>query len=110
MNEKRSPERADAGLQRALKITVAAMGLLIVVGLGAVIFRLAQLSSAPGADAGAASRTLTLPEGAAVRSMSLSGDKLAVHYSSPAGEGFVMVDTATGQILSRTRVAPAAHD
>lgn len=108
MTERQTPERPEAGLQRMLKIAVTAMGLLIVIGLGAVVFRLARLASEPGSGAIASAQTLTLPSGAAVRSLSLSGQRLAVHYSSPGGEGIALLDVATGRVLSRIRVAPGS--
>ncbi len=85
-------------VQRTLVFVVVILGLLIVAGLVAVIGRVLYLSSrsgAPGKASGArtsgsgdiqraiADVPLPLPPGAQVKSMSLSGNRLAVHYEGP---------------------------
>lgn len=97
-------------LQRNLKILVIGMGLLILAGLGAVAFRIIQVANKPPATGLATSGTATaaapagelaleLPRGAKVVSISLSGDRLAVHHESPAGTGITILDLATGRRL-----------
>jgi hypothetical protein len=49
---------------------------------------------------------LALPDGAQVRSMSLSGDRLAVHFDAPGGGGIAIVDLASGQAVSRIELVP----
>lgn len=128
----------NAGLERSLKIVVAVLGLLILVGLGAVIARMVSLASGDKATATASSgqsaleetagladtgipetegqlrlaaeQSLELPTGATVRSVSLSGGRLAVHYDAPDGAGIAIQDLKTGKTLSRVRLqGPAAR-
>jgi hypothetical protein len=49
-----------------------------------------------------------LPPGALVRQTSISGDRLAVQYEAPSGAGIVVLDLASGQIVSRVELAPEA--
>lgn len=115
----------NAGLERTMKIVVGVLGLLILLGLGAVVARMVTLASgtgtpeAAGAAAGSApsaaapaittggaaqlieSQSLSLPRGAQVRALSLSGNRLAVHYDAPGGGGIVIQDLESGKTLSR---------
>lgn len=98
---------AEARLQRNLKIIVTVLGVALFVGLAVVVGRIIYLASAapaqPGAQtAGAAGApgpafSLQLPAGAQVRSMALSGDRLAVHYEAASGEGIAVIDLRTGR-------------
>jgi hypothetical protein len=95
----------------ALKIVVVVMGLLIVAGLATVVGRVIYLaSSGSGAPAGPVrpEARLTLPSGAIVRQTTLSGDRVAVHYDSPAGGGIVILDLTTGRTLNRIELSPEA--
>jgi hypothetical protein len=112
-----------------LKFTVIAMAVLIVAGLGAVIWRIIALANDPSGHAAAVAKTppaaissqtpaqtlaqtqasditLALPEGAVVRSTSLSGDRLAVHFETPTGPGIAIIDLPSGRTVSRVRLAP----
>lgn len=125
-------------LVRSLKIAVVGMGLLIVVGLGAVIWRIVELASSPKADTavpaisapaagggGASEQALSrggapaadaawlpevelaLPPDAAIRSVSLDGGHLAVHYEAPTGTGIAVLDLASGRPASHVRIGSA---
>lgn len=101
------------GAVRALKITVVVMGILIFIGLALVIARIVQLSSSKRTDTEtrptamtAAEGRVTIPAGAAIRSVSMSGNRLAIHYDEPAGTGIVIVDATTGETLTRIRLIP----
>ncbi len=102
----------EAGLQRILKISIVVMGVLIVVGLLTVIGRMIylasggrqQVSTTAGPVAPAA--RLPLPDGAVVRTVALSGDRLAVHFDAPGGSGIAILDLATGRALSRVELVP----
>ncbi len=91
-------------LQRNLKILVAGLGLLIVLGLGALAIRMTQVVSgakpAPAASvtvSGAGKDlALELPKGARIVSVSLSDNRLAVHHEGPAGAGIAIIDLETG--------------
>lgn len=101
---------------RWLKIAVVAMGVLILVGMAVIVARIIYLASRPSrTTAGIVQSTVVapqarvgLPAGAAVKHLSLSGDRLAIGYETPAGPGIAIVDTATGQVLSRLELVPEA--
>lgn len=110
---------ARAVKERVLVFIVGFLGLLILAGLAAVIVKIIYLSSAPPAqpakqaaagEAGAAvalaGDRLDLPAGAVVKSVSVGGDRLAVHYEGPSGAGIAVVDIATGAVLRRLDVVP----
>jgi Family of unknown function (DUF6476) len=118
-----NPSQADAaasgplspGQVRALKIAVVVMGVLIIIGLFTVFARIIYLASRSGPQVQAASQAsgktaqrLALPRGAIVRQSSISGDRLAVQYEAPSGAGIVILDLASGQIVSRVELAPEA--
>ena len=112
----------NAGQVRLLKIAVVAMGLMILAGLAAVAGRVIYLASGAQKQAGtsgavpaAATGTglrlmsaarLALPALAVVRNLALSGDRMAVHFESPAGSGIAIVDIATGAVVSRVELVP----
>ncbi|MGE3064625.1 MAG: DUF6476 family protein [Hyphomicrobiaceae bacterium] len=92
---------------RALKIAVAVMGIVLVVGfLGLVarIFYLATRHNDQAAHGFKAEIELALPQNAQVRNVSLAGDRLAVHYDGPEGPGIAVIDLASGNVLSRISV------
>jgi hypothetical protein len=95
-------------VQRNLKILIAGMGLLILFGLGAVVTRIltgggsrtptATASSAVAIPGGEIA--LELPVGAKIVSVSVSGNRLAVHHESPAGAGIAILDLDTGRRIA----------
>lgn len=99
---------------RMLRFAVIAMGVVLVLGFVAVIARIVYLvnRSSDTASAPAVSQPLkdagrlALPPGASVRTMSLSGSRLAVHYDGPSGSGIVIMDLATGAPASRIEIVP----
>lgn len=109
---------APAIKERVLVFIVAFLGLLILAGLAAVIVKIIYLSSAPpaqlakqaavgnAASVALAGDRLDLPAGAVVKSVSIGGDRLAVHYETPGGAGIAVVDIASGAVLRRLEVAP----
>lgn len=112
---------ANTPMVRALKFAVVGMALLIVAGLGAVIWKIVGLANEPGKSAKVAAvqgepapaaalapeALLSLPTGAAVRSTSLNGNRLAVHYDTPSGAEIAILDLETGKTLSRVRLSSA---
>lgn len=92
-------------LQRNLKILIAGMGLLILLGLGAVALKIVTGGGAQQASGSATSIlapsggeiAVELPPGAKVVSVSVSGNRLAVHHESPAGTGIAIIDLDTGR-------------
>jgi hypothetical protein len=98
-------------LQRNLKILVVVLGLFIFIGLGAVIARIVWMAGSTakhgetaGLSAAAQSVPFVLPKGQKVVSISLSGNRLAVHHEGPAGPGIAILDAETGRPL--LNVAP----
>jgi hypothetical protein len=99
---------------RMLKFAVTAMGVLLVAGVLALIGRiayLAQRGTPPATTATGTAATklmaetrVTLPAGAALKSSTLAGDRLVVTYSDAAGDGLIITDLTTGQVLSRVRI------
>ena len=106
----------NPALVRGLKIAVIGMGIMILAGLAAVVWRITHLASSPK-DAGpgvvqaqaivpsplAPDIMLALPDGAAVRSVTLGGNRLAVHYDAPAGSGIAVLDLESGRTLTHVR-------
>ena len=109
---------------RALRFVVIAMGFVLFVGLAAVVARIVYLTMRPvsqsvegaqsqaipsssGAQSSgiAADINLALPAGAKVRSQSLAGNRLAVHYEVGGIEGIVILDLETGRPLSQVRIS-----
>jgi hypothetical protein len=95
---------------RILKIAVVVMGVILVLGFAAVIGRIAYLvtrTAKPAASAAIAKDLrLPLPEGAAVRSLALSGDRLAVHFDTHAGPGVAILDLLTGEPITHVQLVP----
>ncbi len=110
---------ADTPQIRALRMAVTVMGLILIVGFLTVIARVVYLASRPPAQAVAASGApavgsavalkpealLELPADASVKAVSLSGDRLAVQYVSPRGDGIAILDLASGRVVSRVKLA-----
>ncbi|WP_156827557.1 hypothetical protein [Hyphomicrobium zavarzinii] len=112
--------------ERLLVFIVSFLGLLIIAGLTAVVLRIIYLSSTPSAPREGQEATqeatqetpaaaalpsqdrLDLPAGAVVKSVSLSGDRLAVHYEAPSGAGIAIFDLASGAVVRRVEVSPGA--
>lgn len=103
---------------RLLKIAVIVMGVILLLGFVAVIGRIVWLvNSAPKPAAGAALTSgalvapgpLTLPKGAIVRHIALSGSRLAVHYESPEGSGIRIVDLVPGGQAVTLPIVEAPH-
>jgi hypothetical protein len=103
--------------QKALLGAVVVVGLLIMIGVGVVIFtivnRLGKLpdtqKSPPEATAALtmpAEATLALPAGAEVEEMALDGARLALRYKSPSGAGIVLYDLSAGTSLGTVRLGP----
>jgi hypothetical protein len=100
----------SSNFERALKFAVIGMGVLIVLGVLTVIGRIVYLASrgpaASGTSAIATTPRLALPAGAVIRNVSLSGDRMAVHFDATTGSGIAILDLATGRVLSRVELIP----
>jgi len=108
-----SAQTPNPRLQSVLKFVVIALGIFLLAGLATVIGRIIYLASAPSAQPVASSmvssnQTLQLPPGSEVRSVSLSGNQMAVHYEMPEGSGIAVLDLATGRKATHVSIVPAA--
>lgn len=123
---------ADARFQRTMKIAVGVLGFLVVAALTAVVIRVIYLASSPakqpvaetpvveaqqGATPAAApspairpAQSLRLPRGAVVRSVALSGDRLAVHYEAEGRAGVAVLDLKTGRTITTVGIESAPVD
>lgn len=109
MSEPQIPAMPDGPGVRALKYVVIGMGILIVLGVLTVIGRIVYLANQGSKQASIATSTarlapaakLALPALAHVKHVTMSGDRLAVHYEGPAGAAIAIVDLATGNVVAR---------
>ena len=108
------PTSAEARLQRNLKIVVFGLALLMFAGLAAIAGRIIYLASGTSTQPAAPGlairpeQMLSLPPGAAVRSVSLSGNRLAVHYEAGGADGIAIFDLETGQTITSVGIQRAA--
>ena len=98
---------------RVLKIAVIVMGLLLAGGfafvLAAIVYQASkggQDGAAAGAGVAAVETELPIPKDATVTSLSLDGDRLALHLQSSAGPEIVVIDLKTGKTLARIKLKP----
>jgi hypothetical protein len=107
-------------VQRILKIIVVTLAILLFAGLAAAVARVIYLASAPVAQPSASALTaastptpspairpehsLALPVGAQIRSISLSGNRLAVHYDVGASSGIAVLDLQTGRTITNVAI------
>jgi hypothetical protein len=124
-NDPAGPDAEEAARkikERVLVFIVSFLGLLIVAGITAVVLRIIYLSSTSPAQRAApaaakvtaapgevAHDRLDLPAGAVVKSISVNGDRLAVHFETPGGTGIAVLDLASGTVVRRVDVGPAAR-
>lgn len=106
-------------LQRNLKILVIGLGLLILVGFGALIMKTMGIAAGSKPVAGspaiairaasgaAANYTVELPRGARIVSVSLSGTRLAVIHESAYGTGIAIIDLDTGKRIADVKPVEA---
>jgi hypothetical protein len=98
---------------RVLKIVVIVMGILLVGGfafvMAAIVYQASKLGEkAPGAPETAPiaipQGQFVIPPGATVSSMSLDGDRLALHLQTSTGPEIAVIDVTTGKVLSRIKI------
>jgi hypothetical protein len=94
---------------RKLRLGVIVMSIALVAGVATLIGRVIYLANRSGEQAAprgmlAADPRLVLPAGASLKSTALSGDRLTAHYTSPKGEGVIILDLVTGKTLSHVRI------
>lgn len=108
-----SPEQR---MQRILKFIVVALAILLFAGLVAAVAGVIYLASAPVAQPMTSGLTPTptpairpeqsiaLPPGAQVRSVSLSGNRLAVHYEVGSASGIAILDLQSGRMITNVAI------
>jgi Family of unknown function (DUF6476) len=103
---------SELRLQRMLKTVVVGLAVLLFAGLAAIAWRVIYLASPSARQPAAAvlavrpEQGLQLPSGAQVRSISLSGNRIAVYYQAGAGAGIAVFDLETGRMVSDFAVKP----
>jgi hypothetical protein len=100
---------------RMLRYAVIGMGVVLIVGFIVILGRIFYLASRPAALASAPATVqlapeprLDLPNGASIKSLALSGNRLAIQYVSPYGDGIAILDLESGRTLSRLKVTTEA--
>ena len=99
---------------RVLKIAVITMGILLVGGFAFVLAAIVYQASrggqsgagAGGGVPGALETELAIPKDATITSLSLDGDRVALHLNSAAGPEIAVVDLKTGKVIARIRLKP----
>ena len=115
------PPMYSPAQMRQLKVAVIAMGVILLLGFAVVIGRIVYLvNSGPkpvvaaavpvGGQGGTspgqspvlptplsqAGASISLPRGAVIRQMAISGNRLALYYEGPDGAGVRIVDLSSG--------------
>jgi Family of unknown function (DUF6476) len=108
------PTQFSDAQMRMLKFAVTGMGVLLIAGTIALIARIAYLARSGGASGAnavsgqpqklAAESRILLPAGAVLKSSTLSGDRLVVAFSDASGDGIIIADLTTGQVISRVKI------
>jgi hypothetical protein len=95
---------------RILKVVVIAMGVLLAGGLAFVLaviaYQASQMRQAAAPEQGTSPLELSLAQNGTITSMTLDGDRLALHLTSRAGSEIVVIDLASGKVVARVRLAP----
>lgn len=94
---------------RVLKLAVIVMGILLVGGFAFVMAAIVYQASKGGQNSVAAgaepvATELHIPEDASVSTLSLDGDRLALHLQSSTGPEIVVIDLKTGKTLARIKL------
>lgn len=105
------PAAGDTAGMRGMKYAVIGMGVVLILGFFIILARIVYLTSrmdaspAPGADL-----SIAVPAGAEVTTMSLSGNRMALHLSGPEADArsIVILDLASGRVVSRVRLIPGS--
>jgi hypothetical protein len=85
-----------------LKILVATMGVLLVIGLGALVAAVAVRLShrAPALPAAFTAPPITLPRGAKIETMTTAADRIVMQVDlADGGVELVVIDLATGRLV-----------
>ncbi len=92
---------------RLVLTVVIGLGILILIGVGALVVGVAmKMRGHAGAAAPGTPMALTLPAGARIESMAVSGNRLVLRLKTDTGEEIDIVDTDDGHVVSRLKAAP----
>ena len=100
---------------RILKVAVIVMGVLLVGGfafvLAAIVYQASHsaqdkgMAAAAGAH-GEGSFELPIPRNAAVTSLALDGNRLAVNLNGTEGPEILVIDLGSGKVAARIKLKP----
>lgn len=105
------PAAGDSASMRMLKYAVIGMGVVLILGFFIILARIVYLTSRMDASVPAGQElSIAVPAGAAVTTMSLSGNRLALHLTGPGANdrSISVIDLASGRVISRVILEPAA--
>ncbi len=98
---------AQGPAHKLVLTVVIVLGILILIGLGALVVGVAiKMRGHSGGAAPVAAASLALPAGARIESMDVSGNRLILRLKTDAGEEIDIVDTDDGHVVSRLKAAP----
>lgn len=106
------PATGDTPSMRMLKYAVIGMGIVLILGFSVIIARIVYLTSRMDASIPTVQEvSIAVPAGAQVTTMSLSGNRLALHLTGPGASerSITVIDLASGSVVSRLRLAPSAN-
>lgn len=94
-------ERVRRKMARLLAVSIGIMMVGLMAVLGAIVYK---IGGTPAPVASGGTLALDLPAGKAIGAMALDGDRALLHVGEGAGEELVLIDLATGKVLSRYAV------
>lgn len=92
---------------RALKLVVAVLTALIVIGLGLLVWGMARTGQRIGERAAGEPRSHTLPPGARLVRSALDGDRVLLHLEVDGGTVLQVVELSSGTLLRQLTLEPA---
>ncbi len=98
---------------KSIKALVSIMGLLILAGLGLLVYGMVgQVSgiAAPGDPDGFDQTVISLPIGCSVAETRVDGDRLVVRTEGPLGhkscQEIIIIDLQSGEVVGRVKIEP----
>ncbi len=96
---------------QSIKALVIFMGLLILAGLGLLVYGVVgQVSEVTGTEGGFDETVLSLPVGCSVVETRVYGDRLVVRTEGPLGykpcQKIIIIDLQSGEVVGRVKIAP----
>ncbi len=98
---------------KSIKALVIIMGLLILAGLGLLVYgvvgQVTEIAT-PGEAGGFDETVITLPAGCSVIETRVDGDRLVVRTDGPLGyepcQKIIIIDLQSGEVVGRVKIAP----